>query len=121
MKNSAKTNEKRTVLISLSRKARKIKEAMLQRAETERDQLYWATRTINDILFDVLYRKEENREFKTFEQWKREGKRVKKGEKAVLIWGQPVQGKAKKEKDNDPENMYEYWPICYLFSDQQVA
>jgi len=120
-----KINQKRLVLISLSRKARKIKEAMIQRAANDEEAMYWAAKTVNDILMKCLYWKKDIYEFKTFDQWKKEGKLIKKGEKAVLVWGQPRKGtekiKAIEPNKDDIENAYKFWPICYLFSDKQVV
>lgn len=74
--------------------------------------------SINEGLIE-LYRNEGHKEFKTFHQWKDEGKSILKGSKAFLVWGSP-----KDVKHQDPEegeDEYKYWPLCYLFSDQQVA
>ena len=73
--------------------------------------------TINEALLD-MYRKEGHKEFKTFNQWLWEGKMVKKGEHAYLVWGKPrkVSQAAPDEKDDE----YKYWPLCYLFGDGQV-
>lgn len=35
---------------------------------------------------------------KTFKEWKKEGFTVRKGEKALLIWGMPVASKAERER-----------------------
>lgn len=131
MKTSTEKQEaakkKREVLKSISRKARIIRELRSQTAANEHDAMYWASQTINEMLFKVLYRKGEATEFKTFWQWKTEGKTIKKGEKAYLIWGQPlrVNPKAKeekpKEKEAESDSEFDFWPICYLFSNLQVV
>lgn len=58
-------------------------------------------------------------DLKTFHQWKAEGKSVMKGEKAYVVWGSPQQI-AHPDPDAEEDEM-EYFPLCYLFSDQQVA
>ncbi len=72
--------------------------------------------------------------FKTFQQWKKEGFMVKKGEKAFLIWGAPRKINKKKENSTtetpetteQPANLSgtsskkSFYPVCYLFSNLQV-
>lgn len=55
-------------------------------------------------------------EFNTFGQWRKADKSVQKGQKAVLVWGKPRQTEQDSEEDN-----YKFWPVCYLFSNLQVA
>lgn len=115
--------KKRTVLISLSRKAKLIREVKTERAKTEDEKMFWASRTVNDMLFKILYNPRNEREFNTFDQWRKTGKRVKKGEKAVFIWGMPRKATAKTEapeQEKTLEEIYKFWPICFLFSDLQV-
>lgn len=64
---------------------------------------------------------------KTFHEWKKEGCSVRKGEKALLIWGTPVASKAEKQRIEDlkkqgkeEEEKEDYFPICYLFAECQV-
>lgn len=74
--------------------------------------------TINEGLI-MIYSEDGNTEFKTFHQWKDEGKNIKKGSKAFLVWGSP-----KNIPHPDPEaddDEMEYFPICYLFSNKQVS
>jgi hypothetical protein len=65
-----------------------------------------------------LYKDATHQEFKTFNQWKREGYIILKGSKAFPVWAQPVKGSRPKEGAS-PED-YEYFPVCYLFSNAQV-
>lgn len=77
--------------------------------------------TINEAIINGIY-KEENPDiidFKTYKQWKEEGKQVKKGSKSFVIWGKPK--KAQEEKpDSEETDKYKYWPMCYLFSNLQL-
>lgn len=41
---------------------------------------------------------------KTFKEWKKEGFTVRKGEKALLIWGMPVASKAERERIEELKN-----------------
>jgi len=74
--------------------------------------------TINQGLIE-LYKHQGHSEFKTFQQWRDEGKAVKRGSKAFLVWGSP-----KNIQHPDPESEedeFNYFPICYLFGDGQVT
>lgn len=70
--------------------------------------------SVNEGLIDS-YTDEENTEFHTFHGWKDNGKKIIKGSKAFLIWGKPR--KVVQQEDDDE---YKYWPVCYLFSNAQV-
>lgn len=73
---------------------------------------------LNEALIKVAYKSEAHQEFKTFNQWKREGFTIIKGSKAFAVWAQPVKGSRAKEGAS-PED-YEFFPVCYLFSNAQV-
>ena len=80
---------------------------------------------VNELLRD-FYAGTGHTELKTFEQWKAQGYFVRKGEKALLLWGKPSasknaiqeateQGKSEEDADTD------FYPLAYLFSKQQVT
>lgn len=74
--------------------------------------------TINEALIDA-YSKDGHTEFKTFNQWKSEGKSIIKGSKAFVVWAKP-----KDIPHPDPEaeqDEFSYYPLCYLFSNKQVT
>ncbi len=73
---------------------------------------------INAAIVSACYTSDEHHTFNTFWQWKDQGQSVKKGEKGFPVWAQPVKGKEKNPEAKKEE--YEYWPLCYLFSNQQV-
>ncbi len=118
MKKELNYQEKRELLKSISRKAKQIRDCKAKNAKSDREALYWASRTINEILIDVLYKKNGAEEFKTFNEWRKNGKTVKKGEKALIIWGQP-RTKTQEIKGEEVDE-YSFFPMCYLFSDKQV-
>ncbi|MDR0754190.1 MAG: ssDNA-binding domain-containing protein [Prevotellaceae bacterium] len=66
-----------------------------------------------------IYRKEGHQNLKTIAQWNRLGMVVKKGEKALLLWATPLKKKNENEETGEITN-FEYFPICYLFSEKQV-
>jgi hypothetical protein len=99
--------ENRSKLIALSQIARKLKEA------EEVD-------SVNEGLI-YLYDQQQGVEceYNTFHQWKEKGCTIIKGVHAFCVWGQPKNVKQTPEGATEEEE-YEYWPICYLFSDLQV-
>ena len=81
--------------------------------------------TPNELLREY-YAQAGHTELKTFEEWKQAGFYIRKGEKAILLWGHPKPsrqakeaakqaGKAEEEAKND------FYPLAYLFSNKQVA
>lgn len=79
--------------------------------------------TINEALIEH-YSKGEDLEFKTFHQWKKDGKRVNKGSSAYVVWGKPRQiskPSDKPAKEESDEDKMKYWPMAYLFSENQVT
>jgi glutathionyl-hydroquinone reductase len=73
-------------------------------------------KTVNDGLKSV-YSHGEKREFKTFDQWEKIGMHVKRGEKAVYLWGKQT---TKTITENGTEKEIKYFPLIALFSDLQV-
>ncbi|MDR1198984.1 MAG: hypothetical protein LBK94_08265 [Prevotellaceae bacterium] len=74
--------------------------------------------SINEGLKDI-YRQAGHDTLNTLQQWNRMKKTVKKGEKALLLWGQP----RRVERMNDEtaeRDEFDFWPVCYVFSDKQV-
>lgn len=72
--------------------------------------------TVNEAIAD-LYKQQGHEELKKFWDWKNAGKTVKKGEHALLLWGQP---RGKKKADSE-EDEYSFFPVCYVFSNLQVV
>ena len=70
-------------------------------------------KTINGAIIAKFLRNEENQTFKSFDEWKSEGMKVKKGSKAFYIWGKPTEVKTETES-------FEYFPIRFIFSNAQV-
>ena len=74
---------------------------------------------INQALI-ATYTTDEHPIFKKFWDWKKEGYTILKGSKAFAVWAQPVQGKKKEATQDQEPDEYEYFPICFLFSNAQV-
>ena len=79
--------------------------------------------TINEGLVE-LYASNGHKNLKTIHQWNDENMTVMKGEKALLLWGKPVQGKKETpEAQTEPgaeTDETDFYPICHVFSENQV-
>lgn len=82
--------------------------------------------TVNDAIMETLYKSREHRTFNSFMGWKQQGKLVKKGEKAFLLWSKPKHvpketiPQADESEENKQEDEYRFYGIAYLFSNAQV-
>jgi DNA repair protein RadC len=101
-----KTNPKRDELIQLSN-------ALKPYVEN-------GTYTHVNAALIAYYTDEENTTFHTFWDWKKLNQSVKKGAKGYAIWGRPVDAQKKAQTPTGEEEEYEFFPICYLFSNSQV-
>jgi hypothetical protein len=75
--------------------------------------------TINAAIINEFYKSNEHQLFKKFSEWKKEGKTILKGAKAFAVWGQPKK-QPKPKPEEETKEKFEFWPICYLFSNAQV-
>jgi len=83
--------------------------------------------TVNGLL-RYFYETQGHTELKTFDEWKAAGYIVRKGQKAILLWGKPRKQDRDKEAatagedtDRQDENKKdEFFPVCYVFSNLQV-
>lgn len=80
--------------------------------------------TMNELL-KAFYAEAGHTELKTFQQWKENGYSVKRGEKAILLWGTPKATKesrqaAAEEGKNEDEAKEDFFPLAYMFSNKQV-
>lgn len=113
MDKASKKIESREKLIEFSRAAKLLRE------------LEGLDLSVNETLLTMIYNTNDATEFNTFKRWKEQGYTILKGSKAFLIWGQPIRrGKEDKDKEKSKEgeakNEYEFFPVCYLFSNKQV-
>lgn len=104
---SEQYRENRKALIELSKYARQLVKEV-------------AYDSVNEAIIDVYKEQHPNaEEFNTFHQWKSKGYTIIKGSKAFYVWGQPREAQQTPTDSNEPEE-FKYWPICYLFSNEQV-
>lgn len=107
--------QRRKVLSSISRKARLLRELKPEFEDC----------TINEILMATIYNPSGELEFKKFREWKAEGYTIKKGEKGFMLWAQPLkaqkeESEAPTEPQNEADENSDFFPVCYLFSNEQV-
>jgi hypothetical protein len=77
--------------------------------------------TVNEGLKEMyLEDLPEGTTFNTFKGWRKEGKQVKKGEKAFFIWGRPRNIDKKEPVKEGEKDEFEFFPLAYLFSSEQV-
>jgi len=70
-------------------------------------------KNVNAAIIEMCYRVNGNETFKTFDQWKKDGFFVRKGEKAFVVWSRPITTQVP-----DAEKFYR---IAFLFSNLQVV
>jgi len=111
-----KMREKRKKLRKISDTAKKIHKEIQAENIT----------TVNDMIMRYIYNPTNKLIFNTFWGWKKEGFTVKKGSKAYVLWGQPLNtGKGKeqgkpKQAEQETEDENDFFPLAYIFSSEQV-
>ena len=76
---------------------------------------------VNELLRE-FYAGSGHTELKTFEQWKEQGFSVRKGEKALLLWGKPKARQTEEQtEDGSEESTTEFYPLAFMFCMQQVT
>jgi hypothetical protein len=110
-----KKNINKDKLLKFAKEAKKIQNLL---KKTSKDGLF---PTINELLKSDIYQIEG--EIKTFNQWKKSGKIVKKGEKGYLFFTKPIVADKKKEEEDliCHKDIYDFFGHCYLFSSSQVS
>lgn len=105
MKTNSKIQDKRAFLRELSRPIQDLVKI-------------GAIESVNEGLKDI-YAQQGHEELKTIHQWNSTGKQVKKGEKALLLWGSPKKYEVEKTESEEKDEL-DYYPICFVFSNLQV-
>lgn len=80
---------------------------------------------VNDYI--VHYYREEvlgyHADLYTYNQWMREGYKVKKGESSYTVWGRPLELERlpkEGETSGDDDNPFKWFTVCHLFANHQV-
>lgn len=121
-----KLAEKRSFLCQITAQARTMRDEKITFSKSIEEANLWASKPLNYYITNYLYQNStEKLTFKTFNDWKKDGATVLKGSKAYVIWGQPLKKQKnekevkKTEKSDDTENL-DFFPLCYVFSSEQV-
>lgn len=94
------------------------------RFQSERDLLIVMGKeapSINEMLRRYYKTQNAVTDLRTYDQWKKDGYQVRKGEKAYLVWGKPKTRQEEPTDDNatqeepNPTHKDEFYPVCYLF------
>ena len=119
---------------------RQISEEKKQRALERRQQLSALSRelkavaeltgeaeNVNELLKGYYSTTYGTTDLRTFEEWKKAGYTVKKGQTSFMIWATPKATKAERErvaeakaKGEHATEKEDYFPVCHLFDIKQV-
>jgi hypothetical protein len=81
-----------------------------------------AINSINEGLAKY-YASQGHTTLKSYRRWKADGYQVRKGSKALLMWGEPKNIKHQDKeppKENEDEGKADFYPVAYVFSNLQV-
>ena len=90
-------------------------------------QMQGIEESVNSLLLAYYKTQFETTDLRTFEEWKKAGYTVKKGQTSFMIWATPKATKAEKErvaeakaKGEHATEKEDYFPVCHLFDITQV-
>lgn len=74
---------------------------------------------INSINAGLIthYAKQGHTTLHSYRKWRQLGFQVKRGSKALMLWGEP---KLRKQEEQSEENEKSFFPVAYVFSNLQV-
>jgi hypothetical protein len=82
---------------------------------------------VNELLKGYYATTYGTTDLRTFEEWKKAGYTVKKGQTSFMIWATPKATKAERErvaeakaKGEHATEKEDYFPVCHLFDIKQV-
>ncbi len=78
-----------------------------------------AISSINEGLA-MYYAELGHKVLKSYRRWKEAGYQVKRGSKALLMWGEPKPIKKGEEPQATEEQEEHFFPVAYVFSNLQV-
>lgn len=67
-----------------------------------------------------IYAQEGHTEIHSFRRWLELGCVVRKGEKALLLWGEPRKAANQEKTNDDDKDEFNFFPLAYVFSQKQV-
>lgn len=104
---------------------------MTQEMQTKREELKSISRilqkavkagafgSVNEGLV-AMYAEQGHTEIHSFKKWLELGYCVRKGEKALLLWGEPRKADNKQKQTEQDKDEFSFFPLAYVFSDKQV-
>lgn len=75
--------------------------------------------TINEALV-FMYAEEGHTEIHSFKKWIEKGYIVRRGEKALLLWGEPKTAFNQEKKKEGESDEFKFYPLAFVFSQKQV-
>ena len=76
--------------------------------------------TINEALVQMYY-DQGYKDLKSLKAWNAEGRMIKKGEKALLLWGRPTHKQQEATQPATPEDEdMSFFPLSYVFDITQT-
>jgi hypothetical protein len=121
-----------------SRKSRKLTDKQLEAIRAKREYLKGLSAPLKELIdlgeiesinegLKQIYSAQGHKNLKSIRQWNEEGFQVKKGEKALLLWGKPIERKKddlnnqnQEETTAEENSIFNLFPLCYVFSASQV-
>ncbi len=67
-----------------------------------------------------MYRQQGHEEIHSFKSWMEKGFCVRRGEKALLLWGTPRKAANQEKKTDNDKDEFSFFPLAYVFSQKQV-
>lgn len=126
-KRGEKAEVARRELSALSRHLKGQRDLRMAVSTSEAECEALAMMSTNDLLIEHYQRKTGASVFHKFKDWKEKGFSVQKGETAFRVWAAPTRDKKHGEvvrhdgTREETESSFEFFPMCCLFSDLQVA
>lgn len=74
--------------------------------------------TVNDGLKEI-YAAGGHTVLKSLRQWNQDGMSVKKGERALMLWGSPRKFEVVNADTSEVDDI-DFYPICFVFSNLQI-
>lgn len=75
--------------------------------------------TVNEGLKE-MYAEDGHTVLKSIRQWNNDGKRIKKGEKALMLWGSPRKFEVVDTETAEVDEL-DFYPIYFVFSNLQIT
>lgn len=66
------------------------------------------------------YAEQGHTTLKSYRQWRKDGFQVRKGTRALLMWGEPQPIRSKEKPATDAKEEDTFFPLAYVFSNLQV-